>query len=112
MPTLAALAFGGSADALREGIEAAKANNVLESAMLSTLETMKPMSLAVSSGDVEKVQLLLDAGANPNGDGEDAPIESTALVNAQCLPDVAALSLRHLQSPRERSEHARIVSKS
>lgn len=93
LPTLAALAFGGSADALKEAIEAAKAINGLESAMSSTLETMKPLSLAVGSGNVEKVQLLLDAGANPNGDDGDEPLESTALVNTQCLPDADAVEV-------------------
>ncbi|WP_442506732.1 hypothetical protein SH528x_005592 [Novipirellula sp. SH528] len=93
LPTLAALAFGGSADALREAIDAAKAIRGLESAMLSTLETMKPLSLAVGSGDVEKVQLLLDAGANPNGDDAGVPIESTVLVNSQCLSDADAVDM-------------------
>lgn len=93
LPTLAALAFGGSAGALKDAIESAKANNELESAMLSTLETMKPLSLAVGSGDVEKVQLLLDAGADPNGDDAGLPIESTALVNSHCLPDSDAVEM-------------------
>ena len=93
LPTLAALAAGGSVDALRAGIDTAKANNTLESAFASTLETMKPLALAVGSGEVDKVQLLLDAGINPNGDGSDSPIESTALVNTQCLPDVAAVEM-------------------
>ena len=93
LPTLAALAFGGSAEALSEGIENAKASNTLESALLTTLETMKPLSLAVGSGDVQKVQLLLDAGANPNGDDDDVPIDSTAMVNAQCLPDASAVEI-------------------
>ena len=93
LPTLAALAFGGTVVALREAIDAAKANNTFESALESTLETMKPLSLAVGSGEVEKVQLLLDAGANPDGDGEDPPIENTALVNTQRLPDVEAVDM-------------------
>lgn len=93
LPTLAVLAFGGNVDALREGINAARASNTLESALQSTLETMRPLSLAVSSGEVEKVQILLDAGADPNGDGVHTPMESAALVNTQCLPDVAAVDM-------------------
>ncbi len=93
MSTLAALAFGGSVDALRDRIEPARADSTLETAMLSTLETRMPLSLAVGSGDVEKVQLLLDAGANAKGEDGDVPIESTALVNTQCLPDAAAVEM-------------------
>lgn len=93
LPTLAALAFGGSVEALRQAIEAAQADGSFDSAMQSTLETMGPLSLAVGSGDVDKVQLLLDAGADPNGNDEHSPIQSVALVNAQCLPDAAAVDM-------------------
>ena len=92
--TLAVLAFAGDADALGDRIQAAKSDGTFESAMQSTLETMKPLALAVGSGSIEKVQLLLDAGANPNGDEDEGPpIASTALVNSQCLPDDDALEM-------------------
>ena len=93
LPTLAALAFGGSAVAMKEAIEAAKEANGLESALSITLETMKPLALAVGSGDVAKVQLLLDAGANPNGDEGGDPLESACLVNKECLPDANAVEM-------------------
>lgn len=95
-PTIAVLAFAGTAEALAERIDASKADGTFSAAMQSTLETMQPLALAISSGDVAKVKLLIDAGADPAGAPGDSPLKTTAQVGTHALSDETSADIARL----------------